>query len=283
MATNNNIGYIINEASAKNVEFKIKNEQHDRVIAEGIIQTAEQENRNKRCYTLADLTREIASPRTTELISTGNMYGEAGHPREKDLARQSTICVPLIQVRYTKIWMDGNNVMAHFMGTNNDLGKSFDQDLRMGTLPSFSLRALGAIENRNGKAYVKNLKVITWDRVVYPSHPTAYTTGIVSESADASNYSYRAPDIVKEMNNELVVQEGYQIVTPIKNQSVRDYLMQESANLQTIINTFDTLYQTITLSEDAKTVTLVDSDYNKMVVRLENHIQNEIMDYCLRL
>ena len=279
---NKNIGYIICESSKTDVEFKIKEEYKERVIAEGCIQEAEEVNRNRRCYGHDDLYREVNCARTKELIKTGNMYGEAGHPREKDLSRQSTICVPLIQVRYTKIWMEGNKVLANFMGTNNDLGKSFDDDLRMGTLPSFSLRALGSIENRNGKAYVKNLKLITWDRVIYPSHPGAYTTGLVSESANQP-FTYNIPDIVKEFDNELVVQEGYQIVTPISNQSIVDYIKQESGNLATIKENFDCFYNDIVVNENAKSITLVTKDYDRIVVPVERHIQNEIMDFCFRI
>ena len=44
-----NIGFIINESSSDAIEFKMVEDNKDRVIAEGVIQTAEQVNRNKRC------------------------------------------------------------------------------------------------------------------------------------------------------------------------------------------------------------------------------------------
>ena len=274
-----NIGYIINESAATEIEFKVKNDDGYRVLAEGTIQEAEQLNRNRRVYAHKDLYREIyVTPRTKELLTTGNLKGEAGHPDAKDLAK-------LVQVQYTKLWMDGNKVKAHFRGTNNQFGDEFDKDLRYGEKPSFSLRALGSIENRNGKAYVNNLRIITWDRVYYPSHPTAYMEKIISEGTELMDKPYKLKanmDMIKEYGNTQAVEEGYQIIAPFSNKSVVDFIKQESCNLQTIIENFDVFYQSISLSESGKMVTLVDKNYDTIFVPLEKYIQNEIMNYCMK-
>ena len=281
-----NIGYIINESAATEIEFKVKNDDGYRVLAEGTIQEAEQLNRNRRVYAHKDLYREIyVTPRTKELLTTGNLKGEAGHPDAKDLARQAKIEPKLVQVQYTKLWMDGNKVKAHFRGTNNQFGDEFDKDLRYGEKPSFSLRALGSIENRNGKAYVNNLRIITWDRVYYPSHPTAYMEKIISEGTELMDKPYKLKanmDMIKEYGNTQAVEEGYQIIAPFSNKSVVDFIKQESCNLQTIIENFDVFYQSISLSESGKMVTLVDKNYDTIFVPLEKYIQNEIMYYCLK-
>ena len=281
-----NIGYIINESAAAEIEFKIKNDDGYRDLAEGTIQEAEQLNRNRRIYAHKDLYREIyVTPRTKELLTTGNLKGEAGHPDAKDLARQAKIEPKLVQVQYTKLWMDGNKVKAHFSGTNNQFGDEFDKDLRYGEKPSFSLRALGSIENRNGKAYVNNLRIITWDRVYYPSHPTAYMEKIISEGPELMDKPYKLKanmDMIKEYGNTQAVEEGYQIIAPFSNKSVVDFIKQESCNLQTIIENFDVFYQSISLSENGKMVTLVDKNYDTIFVPLEKYIQNEIMNYCMK-
>jgi hypothetical protein len=278
------LAYIICESSREDVEFNIVEQNRKFVIAEGIIQEAEEENRNRRCYGHDDLFKEIHSPKQQELVSTGNFKGEAGHPSANDLARQQKIDPTLEQVWYTKLWMDGNYVKAHFRGTNNDLGRSFNDDLIDGQKPSFSLRALGTIMQERGKAYVRNLKIITYDRVYFPSHSKAYTTKIISEGTDMQNNKYiYLPKKVAEAGNIQCVEEGFQVVTPIDNASVRDYILAESANINTIINNFDTFYETIQLSEDGKEVTLVDKNYDRIVVPLERHVQNEIMDFCSRL
>jgi len=280
----NALAYIICESSAKDVEFNIVNQSRSFVIAEGIIQEAEEENRNKRCYGREDLNKEIHCAKQQELVNSGNFKGEAGHPSANDLARQQKIDPTLEQVWYTKLWMDGNYVKAQFRGTNNELGRSFNEDLKDGQKPSFSLRALGTIMQSGGKAYVRNIKIVTYDRVYYPSHPKAYTTKIISENAGIQDEKFiYVPKYVTESGNVQAVQEGFQIITPISNSTVRDYILAESANLQTIINNFDTFYESILLSEDGKEITLVDKNYDKIVLPTERHIQNEIMNFCYKL
>ena len=161
------IGFVILESAPIAVpQAKVISDTGKRVIGEGIIQTAEEENRNGRCYLQPDLLREINCARTVELLSTGNMLSEHGHPMDTSMMRQQNIDPNNTVARFTKIWMDGNNVMAQFKGTNSAIGEEFDQDLREGVLPSWSLRALGSLENIHGRNVVKNLRVITWDRVI---------------------------------------------------------------------------------------------------------------------
>jgi hypothetical protein len=138
------VGCVICEETKSEVEFKINSENKNGfVLAEGIIQEGNHINRNRRFYPTEELSLGIMAPRQQELVSTGNLKGEAGHPLDKSLARQQKIDPNYEQVWYTKLWMDGDLVMANFRGTNNDLGRSFNDDLKDGQKPSFSLRALG--------------------------------------------------------------------------------------------------------------------------------------------
>lgn len=103
-----------------------------------------------------------------ELIPTGNMRGHDGHPSSTELSIQSVINPMLCSVKYKKIWIEGNEIHANFCGTNNEHGKAFNEDLLDGDRPSFSLRALGSVDReRNGKCYVRNIRIITWDRVIF--------------------------------------------------------------------------------------------------------------------
>lgn len=265
---NMSIGYVILESAPIEVpEAKVISEAGKRVIGEGIIQTAEEENRNGRCYLHHDLLREIQCPRTKELLSTGNMLSENGHPMDTSMMRQQTIEPNNTVARFLKIWMDGNNVMAHFKGTNNSKGEEFDQDLREGVLPSWSLRALGSLTNKGGRNVVENLRVITWDRVIYPSHPHAYTTRLVTESA-----ALESGKIERINNNGMLI--------PITNDSVLSYIKNESANIKSLISQIDFMYESAKLVNPNQ-VQLVAKTGDIFVVNLEHHISNEIQNFCL--
>lgn len=266
---NNPIGYVILESAPVEIpDAKVISENGKRVIGEGIIQTAEEENRNGRCYLNADLLREINCPRTKELLQTGNMLSENGHPLDTNMVRQQTIDPNNTVARFLKIWMDGNNVMAHFKGTNSAIGEEFDQDLREGVLPSWSLRALGSLANNGGRNVVENLRVITWDRVIYPSHPHAYTTRLVTETATEKF----AKEKLDHLNNN-------GMLIPITNESVLSYIKTESANISSLLKQIDFMYESAKMINNRQ-VQMVAKNGDIFVVNLENHIANEIENYC---
>ena len=247
-----------------------------RVVAEGTLQDMDVENRNRRIYASKDLAPEVSGPRIKELLAHKEMKGELGHPLSDDLVRQQTIDPKLTCVQYTKIWVDGNKVKAQFKGTNNAYGDEFDLDLREGCQPAFSLRALGAIENVGGKAYVKGIKIITWDRVIYPSHKAAYTEKIVSEAAIDGTPVYENTIIVP--NND----PGHIItLTDTDAKTVISRLQKESANLDTILNTFEGLMDQVSLVNE-NTIMMTSRFGEKIRINLEQHIDNLIMDYSMR-
>lgn len=266
------IGYVILEGAPLEVpDAKVISESGKRVIGEGIIQTAEEENRNGRCYLNHDLLREVNCSRTIELITTGNMKAENGHPMDMSMVRQQTIDPNNTVARFLKIWMEGNDVMAHFKGDNSSRGEEFDQDLREGVLPSWSLRALGSLNNIKGRNIVENLRVITWDRVIYPSHPHAYTTKLVSESTMLNEYEEKKFNRVNENG----------ILIPITNDKVISYIKQESANIKSLLSQIDFMYESATIVRGDQ-VRLVAKNGDTFVVNLENHIANELQNYCIK-
>lgn len=262
------IGYVILESAPIAIpDAKIVTENGRRVIGEGIIQTAEEENRNGRCYLHNDLLREINCARTKELLNTGNMKAENGHPMDTNMVRQQTIDPNNVVAKFLKIWMDGNNVMAQFKGCNNDKGEEFDQDLREGELPSWSLRALGSLTNLDGRNVVENLRVITWDRVIYPSHPHAYTTRLVTESVGGL-----------DVDTTLMNKNG--MLIPITNDQVLSYIKTESANIKSLLGQIDFMYESTRLINPTQ-VQLISKAGDMFIVNLENYISTEIMNYCI--
>ena len=107
----NNLGYVIIETATTSENIMpatvIKKRGDGRLLAEGILQEANMKNRNGRYYDSRDLFPELVTPRQIELISTGNMRGENGHPLSQDLARQQTIDPNNCVVIFTKFWKIG--------------------------------------------------------------------------------------------------------------------------------------------------------------------------------
>ena len=206
-----NIGYIICESAIPGFsETNIIDEKNGKVIGEGILQTANEKNRNGRFYDSSELFPQLTAPRTLELLEAGYLRAELGHPLSNELVRQQTIDDSRTCAQFLKLWTDGDNVWGRFRGTNNAFGESFDKDLRDGCKPAWSLRALGTLVQTNRGAEVKKLKLITWDQVIYPSHPHAYTQKVLTESA--------------AYENDSDVYAAQARIIPITNQSVIDYI-----------------------------------------------------------
>ena len=270
-----NIGYIINEGFDGVRETKILTESsykfNGKAIGEGVLQTVEEKNRNGRWYSYDELVPQLSCPRTVELLNAGYMRAELGHPMSSgnsaDLSRQATIDDKLTSARFLEFHMEGMDVHAKFVGTNNAYGRAFDLDLKEGCFPACSLRALGTVQQTNRGAEVKNLRLITYDQVIYPSHPGAYTKQILSESASLITESADATGEAK--------------LFPIVNKDVISYIQNESANIKFIQEYFDFAYNSIKVNNNGTKVILTETGTgNTIVVPMEKHIHNEFMTYA---
>lgn len=275
MPTSNVIGHVILEETKAADELTVIADNKNKLTAEACLQEAEEENRNGRSYLTQDLTREQNCKRTKELLHTGYMLGEGGHPMDSSIIRQQTIDPGNTAVRYLKFWMDGPKWMAHFQGTNNELGKCVDADLRDGYLPAFSMRALGCLENVNGRNLVRDLKYITHDFVIFPSHPGAYTQKLVHEGAILESNSRLEKERIRRG-----ISTNKPSLIPVMNEAVIDYIKQESANVKTILEQVEIFYESIQYDPRSHRVTMKTKMGDLFCVNCESYIKNEIEQFC---
>lgn len=268
------IAHVIHEATEEVKEHKIVGEKNGKPIAEGYLQTdLNDQNRNGRTYGTTNIKKEVEGDRIQkELIPTGNMKGHDGHPSDPSMAVQQTIDPKLCSVKYLDIHMEGDNVHAKYTPTNTIYGKALAEDLRDGELPSFSLRAVGTIVTRNGRVYVENVKIVTWDRVYFPSHKRAYTTKVLTEAGMPLQEAEKISDLYNHNSNGILL--------PITTEDMRKYIKQESANIHMIIETFDVFFDSMTLIENGGAVQIVTKSGEVMIVTLENYVRDQIMGYC---
>lgn len=273
------IGYIICEtASSEPQKAVVISEKNNRVVIEARLQDMEVKNRNGRYYSKSELEPELTSARMVELIESGNAFGEAGHPMSKDISRQQTVDPTNVSHRLMKLWAQGNDIMAHVKGTPNMRGQEFNDFILDDTKVSFSLRALGSVENTKRGAEVKNIRIICWDWVVFPSHKRAYMTGIVNESAIVDHRGNKISS-----GNKFIVEESDKgLITPITNPNVINFIKNESANIKNILESFDVDYNSATLLENGKQVQIGADNGDTMVINLENYVSEQLMNYAYK-
>lgn len=287
---NHKIGYVICEAESSTIKPTIISDKGNRVIAEGTIQDADVKNRNGRYYASNELFPELKSARTIELLESGNMFGEAGHPIDTNLARQQTIDPKLIAPKYLKFWTEKTFVKAQFKGAQTQYGQAFNDIILDETHVSFSLRALGTVENTQRGAEVKNLKVITWDWVIYPSHKTAYMDKIITENSLLCESTYQQDEGLIYAHgcntpNRIIMSESVDssIMAPITNESIINWIKSESTNMHIMTESFDICGTSIKVINEGRDIQMSDNYGHVFVVTLENYIQAGIMNWCSSL
>ena len=279
------IGWIINESTPLDEdEISVEvDKQHTfdhgrRVIGVGRLQRANKKNRNGRIYPGNELFGQVKCPRSRELLKTG-FGSENGHPMDNSLQRQSTIDPNNVVAYFLDLWQEGDYVMGKYVGSNLSIGEAFDLDLRSGFFkPAWSFRGIGTVETTSKGAVVKDLKLITWDRVYYPSHEEAYTQKVLGESAyeqlESGIYIPKTPNPKTEQK---INENG--LLTPITNQKVVDYIKTESTNFKSIVESFEFLYDDIKMIDECN-VQLSDSKTGTiLIVQPEKFIKENIMEF----
>lgn len=283
MPNNNVIGHVILEGLDMEPNIKVldKGKRNGKVVGFAIFQEAEKENRNGRSYLTKDLAREVACPRTKELLKTNTFYSEWCHPAG-DMVRQQTIDPKCSVARILSLEMNGNFVQGTFTPTNTPLGLAYNEEILEGVIPAWSLRALGSLENVGGRMIVTNLKMVTYDSVVYPSHDAAYTQKILSESAVTTvedSYSRLKRIANEQAGIKTSFRESGELV-PIMNKQIMDYVKQESGNVRKILEQVDIFYESAKMT-DKNHVQLVGKNGDVFIINLESYVQREIENYCL--
>ena len=275
MAIEKNIGYIILEGAPEfetKIEIKPKGYGHShKILAETIFQSAGVRNRNGRFYPDSELDREVVCPRTLELISKKALKSECGHPLSTELSRQSVIWEPNCSCIILSLEKIGSDVKGTFTTTSNGLGKALNEEILDGYVPAFSLRALGNIQQTKNGAEVHNLKMITYDQVIYPSHPNAYMTKLLSENALLT--STNIDDQMMKTTNE-------SMMIPITNEKVIDFIKSSSKHLKFVQECFDFAYDRVEVDKNKANAILTTKAGDIMVVNLENYIHNELINYA---
>lgn len=270
------VGYVIAEAATGTPRTpQIVGGTEDAPLTEAILQTADEQNRNGRKYLKQDLFPTINCARIKELIAAESMFGENGHPLDKSLTRQQTIDPNNLFCRYHKIWTEGDDVKAIVGAAPTRVGEEFNLGVKAGVKMAYSLRALGRVVSTPQGNLVKDIKPITWDRVIFPSHKGAYDQRVI---IGESNIEER-PEVELAVA-ESATSDGY--IIPVTNQVVIKHIQESSNNLKELIESFELMYKSIVLeSYDKVRLTTVDGDI--FVINLESMIQNDIMDYCSKL
>ncbi len=135
---------------------------------------AEVVNRNKRCYPIGTMVKEVKRY-SDEFVSKGRALGELGHPDgpQINLDRVSHKIVSLTQ--------EGNNFVGKAQILGTPMGKIASSLLADGVKLGVSSRGMGSITQQEGISYVGEdfMLATAADIVADPSAPDAFVDGVM--------------------------------------------------------------------------------------------------------
>lgn len=133
----------------------------------GICQKSGTKNGNGRIYRKETLQREVENYQ--QAIRERRSLGELDHPDD------SVINLKNASHLATKMWWDGDNVMAKFEVLDTPSGKILKDLVKAGVKLGISSRGLGSTKNVKGEVMVEDdFQLICFDMVSEPSTPGAY-------------------------------------------------------------------------------------------------------------
>ena len=263
-------GFLIIEGTSSNSLPNILEDQNRSIVFEAELQEAEVSNRNNRVYDRQSLWEALNSSMVKEKIDRKTFYGEAGHPLTDDIKRQTYIDQTRISHIVNKVDFRGNKIFGIVETANTQCGSDMRGLIRQGSEVSFSMRGMGSVYKKEGSTtrITGNLMIISYDWVVFPSHPNSYMTRKLSESMDINNDQI-----------DKVITEGKIIKFDMKD--LYSYIVESSNQVKCLSESLN-----INISKDLKNVNLENNDVlsiqegNKTLkVFLEESIKRDINDY----
>lgn len=272
MKKNEIIGYAITEEVSEPVnentidEIKVGNLHYLRFPA--VLQTFNKLNRNRRDYGGKAMYEGLTAENIQELLATGNLFGEAGHPNTKDMSRILTIMPDMTSHRIKSLDIQSDHVSGIIETLpDNGLGTKMANLMLTGTMPSFSLRAVAPLIKRpDGTTLIRQKpRVVTYDWVVFPSHKEAYQI----QSRPVEN-------VIKD------IRAGGNYVTesavPVFESQVLDFLKEESNNLKLVSSVHETGLGNMRLTSDGQFV-IVQENGQRFAVAIEDKIRTEVNSF----
>lgn len=138
-----------------------------RLIVQGILQKASEQNQNGRVYERSLLEREAT--KYNELISDRRALGELDHPES------SVVNLQNVSHNVTKMWWEGDNLLGKVEVLGTPAGNILKELFKSGITLGISSRGMGTTRESEGKTLVNDdFELVAFDFVSNPSTRGAF-------------------------------------------------------------------------------------------------------------
>jgi len=138
-----------------------------RLVVQGILQKATEQNQNGRVYTRSLLEREAS--KYNELISDRRALGELDHPES------SVVNLQNVSHNVTKMWWEGDALLGKVEVLGTPSGNILKELFKSGITLGISSRGMGTTRESEGKTMVNDdFELVAFDFVSNPSTRGAF-------------------------------------------------------------------------------------------------------------
>lgn len=138
-----------------------------RLIVQGILQKASEQNQNGRVYERSLLEREAT--KYNELINDRRALGELDHPES------SVVNLQNVSHNVTKMWWEGDNLLGKVEVLSTPSGNILKELFKSGITLGISSRGMGTTREHEGKTLVNDdFELVAFDFVSNPSTRGAF-------------------------------------------------------------------------------------------------------------
>jgi len=266
--------YLVCEATTSDAKIEVKKQETRNGLNflrfTAILQAfINERNRNRRKWIPKYVKEALGASTFMELLNKGGVPGENGHPippsGEVTMERVATIDPNNISHVIKKVWFENNDtVLKGEIETVDDgdgPGARFMRHIIQGLPTSFSNRAIiPQKKNPDGSTDQTGVgRIITFDRVILPSHPEAYM-----------DTSVPVVQVLKTRNDLKIANECCTYVT------------EKSNKVRHILDDMDPVFETAFIDSKGRyNVGLKSGD--RVITSIEKHLVNEIKSYMMNL
>tara|TARA_B100001093_G_scaffold501401_1_gene552988 strand:- start:272 stop:907 length:636 start_codon:yes stop_codon:yes gene_type:complete len=149
-----------------------------RLVVQGILQKASEQNQNGRVYERSLLEREAT--KYNELIDDRRALGELDHPES------SVVNLQNVSHNVTKMWWEGDSLLGKVEVLSTPSGNILKELFKSGITLGISSRGMGTTRESEGKTLVNDdFELVAFDFVSNPSTRGAFLEPVnLTESVD---------------------------------------------------------------------------------------------------
>lgn len=178
-------------------EAELVKSKGNKAVFRSVIQTADDENRNKRVYPRPVLEQGMGDCR--ERMSRRAFVNELDHPipsgnRQFDAIRQTTVLLDQVSHIIRDYQWDDNVLRAEMETSSTPKGEILAGLMKDRSGIGFSMRGMGSVDQMGGRNVVQGpLTIISYDAVSRPSHQGAIV--------DFREMSFESENLIHEGEN----------------------------------------------------------------------------------